>query len=74
MYRLVALAPLLMLPLAPQDAPARERQRPKPAVAKVGAPAPAFRLNDHRGKFVRIGGKADHWTVVAFYPKALTGG
>jgi len=41
----------------------------------VGAEVPDFRLNDHEGKAVRLaelGGKG--WVVLAFYPKALTGG
>lgn len=41
----------------------------------VGAEVPDFRLNDHEGKAVRLSemrGKA--WVVLAFYPKALTGG
>jgi peroxiredoxin len=38
------------------------------------------RLNDHTGKGVAFGGEtapadtAGPWTVLAFYPKALTGG
>lgn len=46
----------------------------KPALPKPGQPAPAFRLNDHTGKPVAIGGKSDHWSVLAFYPKAMTPG
>ena len=41
----------------------------------VGAEVPDFRLNDHEGKAARLAdlrGKA--WVVLAFYPKALTGG
>ena len=41
---------------------------------EVGQPAPAFRLNDHNGNAASIGGEKDTWTVVAFYPKALTPG
>lgn len=41
---------------------------------KVGEPMPRFRLNDHRGRAVTVGGPAEHWTVVAFYPKAATPG
>lgn len=40
----------------------------------VGEPAPAFRLNDQNGHLVRVGGKSESWTVVAFFPKALTPG
>jgi peroxiredoxin Q/BCP len=46
----------------------------KPARPEVGKPAPAFRLNDHTGVAHAIGGKSEDWTVVAFYPKAMTPG
>ena len=46
-----------------------------PAGPAVGAAAPAFRLNDHTGKAVAVGGGATTaWTVLAFYPKAMTPG
>lgn len=45
-----------------------------PGLPEVGAPAPTFRLNDHDGDVVSIGGDADHWTVLAWYPKARTPG
>lgn len=68
MRRCAVLLPLLLalptLSPTPQD----------PAVAKVGKPAPAFRVNDHTGKAVRFGGKSKTWTVLAFYPKAGTPG
>ncbi len=60
----VALAPLLV-----QD----EAKQP-PALPQIGEPAPAFRLNDHAGKAVRVGGESETWTVVAFFPKAATPG
>ena len=41
---------------------------------EVGDPVPAFRLNDQDGKVVAIGGEKPGWTVIAFYPKALTPG
>jgi len=56
-------APLLLL----QDAP-------EPARPELGQAAPAFRLNDQDGAIHAVGGEADQWTVLAFYPKALTGG
>lgn len=40
----------------------------------VGKPAPSFRLNDHEAEVVSFGGKSDHWTVLAFFPKAATPG
>ena len=45
-----------------------------PKAPELGKPAPGFRLNDQTGKAVRIGGKSETWTVVAFYPKAMTPG
>jgi len=44
------------------------------AAPEVGKPAPTFRLNDHTGQLVTVGGEQERWTVVAFYPKALTPG
>jgi len=67
---LLALA-LLALPLFWQQ----EKPAPAPPPAPVvGEPAPAFRLNDHAGRAVSVGGKTELWTVVAFYPKAMTPG
>jgi hypothetical protein len=46
-----------------------------PAGPAVGAPAPAFRLNDHTGRAVAVGpGATKTWTVLAFFPKAMTPG
>jgi peroxiredoxin Q/BCP len=42
---------------------------------EVGDTPGAFALNDHEGKAVRLGdGKGHGWFVLAFYPKAMTGG
>ncbi len=41
---------------------------------KVGEPAPTIRLNDHAGKAVALDGSSKRWAVLAFYPKAMTGG
>lgn len=54
-------------------------QEPTPSpeteeTARVGDPAPAFSLNDQTGSIVTMGGEREGWTVLAFYPKALTGG
>ena len=64
-----ACLPLLMgaALMLPQD----EKQRPVPT---VGKPAPVIRLNDHEGKATTVGGAAQHWSVLAFYPKAATPG
>lgn len=45
-----------------------------PTIPQVGDLAPVFRLNDHDGDMARVGGEADDWTVLAFYPKAMTPG
>jgi peroxiredoxin Q/BCP len=47
---------------------------PAPTGPEVGAPAPSFRLNDQDGNARAVGGAGKLWTVVAFYPKAMTGG
>ena len=53
-------------------------QESAPARPEVGDPAPAFRLNDHTGRAVRIAppkqGEEGRWTVLAFFPKAATPG
>ena len=59
----------LALALAPQDPAPKPPARPD-----VGQAAPAFRLNDHRGRLVAVGGESKTWTVLAFYPKAATPG
>ena len=41
---------------------------------KIDEAAPAFRLNDHEGRATAIGGKSEEWTVLAFFPKAMTPG
>ena len=63
---LVAAATLLSSPL--------QEDGKKPALPEVGKPAPAFRLNDHTGRAVPVGGQSDSWRVVAFFPKAATPG
>ena len=46
----------------------------QPAPLELNNPAPSFRLNDHTDKSIAVGVKQKHWTVLAFYPKALTPG
>lgn len=60
---------LLCVPLASQDQDKRVAEK-----VQVGQTAPVFRLNDHLGKAVQVGGETDLWTVLAFYPKAATPG
>jgi peroxiredoxin Q/BCP len=57
------------LTLARQGVPAAA-----PKLPEVGKPAPALRLNDHTGKIAMLGGKTANWSVLAFYPKAMTSG
>ena len=40
---------------------------------EVGKPAPTFSLNSFEGQKISVGGGGS-WTVVAFYPKAMTPG
>ena len=69
--KLLLVATALAAPLfLVQDAPPRDAA----PVAEVGKPAPSFRLNDQEGEIQEVGGKHAQWTVLAFYPKALTGG
>jgi AhpC/TSA family protein len=47
-----------------------ERKSPE-----VGREAPDFRLNDHEGRLVQLSQlRAKGWTVLAFFPKAMTPG
>ena len=61
---------LLALPLAfAQDS------APAPSTPKPGDAAPVFRLNDHEGDALSVGGEREgKWAVVAFYPRAMTPG
>jgi peroxiredoxin Q/BCP len=68
--RLTLLAALLL----PALLQAPEKETAPPRRPAVGAPAPAFRLNDDRGQAVALGGEREAWTVLAFYPKAMTPG
>ena len=52
----------------------QEKDAPRP---EGGKPAPAFRLNDHTGRAVSPLVQEEDaalWTVLAFYPKAMTPG
>ncbi len=64
---------LAALPLAWQQ-DEQKQSPPPPKALVVDQAVPSFRLNDHTGKAVNVGKKADQWTVLAFYPKALTPG
>ena len=50
-------------------------EEPKMSEVNVGDTPGAFALNDQLGKAVRLGdGKGHGWFVLAFFPKAMTGG
>lgn len=50
-------------------------QQAEPKGLSVGDEVPDFRLNDHEGRAVRLSDfRGKSWVVLAFYPKALTGG
>lgn len=66
---LIATLAAAIAALGYQDSPA-----PKPVPLVKGADAPVFHLNDHSGNAVTVGGKQESWTVLAFFPKALTPG
>ncbi|MFG0318667.1 MAG: peroxiredoxin [Planctomycetota bacterium JB042] len=53
---------------------AHDEEAERPGLPEIGAPAPSFRLNDHEGNAVSIGGTSGRWTVLAWYPKARTSG
>ena len=57
---------------AAQDGRKEAVELPEPP--EIGAAAPSFRLNDHTGTAVRIGGEGPTWSVLAFFPKAATPG
>ena len=50
------------------------QDRKEPSGPVVGKQTPTIRLNDEKGLAVSLGGEADHWTVLAFYPMAATPG
>ncbi len=68
MKGLLVLAAVLA-PFVVQDEPKKDPDR-----AEIGKRAPVFRLNDHTGTAVLVGGEGEHWTVLSFVPKAATPG
>lgn len=66
-FLLAATAALLTFGLQATQTPAAKRP-------EVGKPAPTLRLNDHHGEIVELGTKREHWSVIAFFPKAATPG
>lgn len=68
-FMLLAAAPLVGL--CRQTQSSEEKPKPSPEVGRL---APSFRLNDARGEIVVIGGERERWTVLAFFPKAMTPG
>ena len=73
----IALAAVLAAVPVAGAAIAQEKGKETPVnkLIEVGAEAPDFRLNDHQGNAVRLSSfRGKKWVVLAFYPKALTGG
>lgn len=69
-----AVAALLIAGAALAQDPGKEKAMVSKPV-EAGAEAPDFRLNDHQGNGVRLSSfRGKSWVVLAFYPKALTGG
>ncbi len=68
----IAPSALSLVLVAALAAPGQEDQEDRPLAA--GDVAPTFTLNDGEGNLVTVGGESEEWTVLAFYPKALTGG
>lgn len=64
----------LMLTGAVLFASAEDDEERRPARPALGKSAPTFRLNDQEGRVVTVGGETEHWTVLAFYPRARTPG
>ena len=66
-----ALVLASVLTIAVQDpTPAPGADQPLAA----GDVAPLFSLNDSKGQLASLGAQPKGWTLIAFYPKALTGG
>jgi hypothetical protein len=63
---------IALVALAAQEAGSSGARPAK--LPEVGKPAPPIRLNDQSGKIVTLGGKAANWSVLAFFPKAMTPG
>lgn len=66
--------PLRLQTLAFLFATAPALQAQENPLPTIGEAAPTFTVKDHTGADTTVGGKSDTWTVLAFYPKALTGG
>ncbi|MEZ6016680.1 MAG: hypothetical protein R3F49_16300 [Planctomycetota bacterium] len=64
----------LLLALVPCAFVAQDTPQVKAPGAVVGAAAQPFRLNDHNGKIAAVGGAAERWSILAFFPKAATPG
>lgn len=68
-----ALALVSAATLSFQDQTPEPGETPDKPLA-VGDEAPHFILNDHKGQLANQSTETEGWTLIAFYPKALTGG
>jgi hypothetical protein len=75
MRRFLALCLLLAAAVTLGIEGAARAEDPPMNDVQVGDTPGAFALNDHEGKAVRLGdGQGHGWFVLAFFPKAMTGG
>ena len=75
--RLLLTTLFVSLTLAAQSPTPKPQPKPQATpTATIGKAAPHFRVNDQTGSLTKFGGAAENknWTVLAFYPKAATGG
>jgi cytochrome oxidase Cu insertion factor (SCO1/SenC/PrrC family) len=75
MLRVLAVFLVVAASTALGYGPGARAEETQMSEVKVGDTPGAFALNDHEGKTVRLGdGKGHGWFVLAFFPKAMTGG
>jgi len=70
----VVVAALLVAAAAFAEESGKEKPM-QPKLIEAGVEAPDFRLNDQQGNGVRLSSfRGKKWVVLAFFPKAMTGG
>jgi len=65
-------APVLLTPLL-LAFPTMQQEKAA-TLPTIDKPAPTFRLNHHEGELASIGGAQKTWSILAFFPKAMTPG